>query len=699
MTLESTGTPDHDATLLAALEVDPRPSASARNEIYEQITRRHGNAIVRLVTSSMDGDLAGTDDVVQETFADAFSYLEREGTLPPPGLLGPWLRGVARNRVKAYWRKHRERPAADEAGVAELNDRALSRELEVRDDPDRTNEARRLIAAVQDALSESEQQLFRLRFTQGLPPAEIAEHLGKNSKTVSNRCTDLTKKVGSYFGLLLLVRGDRTNCPELRALLETHERDHGTAFTAELALLVQQHVDTCPTCGDCAVCRTEQRHLLRMAAPVVFPILLSLALRRAISDRIREICHTDEPPSEPPQGPASGPGPRREGDHSPEEGAGRPGGHRLMQKLRLPLAMAVPLLLLLGLWGYQNFPARTDNQSSQNGSTAPVTSQSSNGLPAAVEPKLNLEDAFTGNNSLAFAPNGQSLATVVGDGSSASIRLWDTTNGRPVRTFPATGLGVSAVAFSPDGTLVASGAGMQSGNHVFELRNAETGQVSDTITTLTGQNAVNGGADLAFSPDGGTLAVVSAGATSEDQEVALWDIATRSTIGELTISDGPIYALAFSPDGNTLAVGGQDGQDHGTVRLISVPEKRITSTLTAAGTIVYSLSFSRDGTLATGSSDGVVQLWDTASRQPTTLTGASGMVVTFAPDGRTLAVGRDSLTLWDVADRRITATLTTGRTRHAVGGMAFSPDGATLAAVHGSYDNSNEQMVSLWPVN
>ena len=288
-----------DAALLDVLEELPRPAAETRIGVYDQIVRRHQDAIVRLVARDMGDDLAATQDVVQETFTDAFVYLERHTTLPPPRLLGPWLRGVARNRMKAYWRKHRERPMADENAVGELSDQERARDTAIRDNPERTADARRLIAEVEAALSEDDRQLFRLRFTEGLRPAEIAERLGTNPSTTGNRCSELTGKVGRYCGLLLLVRGDRTNCPDLRAILETHEEEHGPKFTAELAKTVQRHLDTCPTCGDCAVCRTEKRVLLSQAAPVVFPLLLALALRREIAHRIREVCYSGPAPGGP----------------------------------------------------------------------------------------------------------------------------------------------------------------------------------------------------------------------------------------------------------------------------------------------------------------------------------------------------------------------------------------------------------------
>jgi WD40 repeat protein len=96
---------------------------------------------------------------------------------------------------------------------------------------------------------------------------------------------------------------------------------------------------------------------------------------------------------------------------------------------------------------------------------------------------------------------------------------------------------------------------------------------------------------------------------------------------------------------------------------------------------VYSLAFSPDGkTLATADANGYVYLWNTASgRRTATLTGAqaNALAVAFSPDGHTLATeGPGHIYLWNAATHALTATLTHyGYTT----GMAFSPDGLTLA--------------------
>ena len=134
-------------------------------------------------------------------------------------------------------------------------------------------------------------------------------------------------------------------------------------------------------------------------------------------------------------------------------------------------------------------------------------------------------------------------------------------------------------------------------------------------------------------------------------------------------------AVVFSPDGGTLASGSADG----AVKLWDVAARRSTATLTEHSSAVHSVAFSLDGgTLASGSADGTVRLWDVTDRRSTaTLTEHSDAVhsVAFSPDGTGLASGSADgvVKLWDVTDRRSTATLT--EHSDAVHSVAFSPDG------------------------
>ena len=234
---------------------------------------------------------------------------------------------------------------------------------------------------------------------------------------------------------------------------------------------------------------------------------------------------------------------------------------------------------------------------------------------------------------------------------------------------------VTSVSFSPDGTLLASGA---DDNMIILWDMASR----ERVATLQGHAG-------SFSPNGTTLASGSSGT------VILWDVATRKRIANLEGHTGWVSAVSFSPDGTLLA----SGADDGTVILWDVATRKRIANLEGHTGWVSAVSFSPDGTLlASGAGDGTVILWDVATRKRiATLEGHTswGTSVSFSPDGTFLASGSrswdDTIILWDVATRKRIATLEGHM--DGVSSVSFSAfDGALLAT--GGWDGK----VILWDV-
>lgn len=166
----------------------------------------------------------------------------------------------------------------------------------------------------------------------------------------------------------------------------------------------------------------------------------------------------------------------------------------------------------------------------------------------------SLLKTFTGNDrefrAVVFSPDGQLLAT---GGWVSAIHLWDVQTGRLLKTLPEK-YGVETLAFSPGGRFLASGGGFK--DPTTRLWHVPTGEKRLTLTGHAKNRNSGHTSDVysvAFSPDGTLLA--SGGIDG----LRLWNPTTGRGLVTLTGNKSPVSVVAFSSDGRTLASGESGG--------------------------------------------------------------------------------------------------------------------------------------------
>ena len=355
-------------------------------------------------------------------------------------------------------------------------------------------------------------------------------------------------------------------------------------------------------------------------------------------------------------------------------------------------------------------------------------------------------------SSVAFSPDGTTIASASRDNVSGSwdnaVRLWDVATGKNVATYrhvdnisttynspwivyqpSGQAQFVYSVAFSPDGTTLASGAGPWVGNGTAVLWDVSewTSPRPHTIQTISGNGQQSSPGSALANPfivevrdqNGNPLQgvrvtfTVTAGDGKLSGRFGVENAVTdASGRAQRTLTLGPNpganavkasvvgivedYETTFNATGiGTPTTPTIDGGDYSTWHLPNGTIARL-----GKGSISGTVAFSPDGrTLAVSSGIGV-WLYDVATQNELSLfTGHQGTVrsVAFSPDGTMLVSGSSStfsgtLKLWDVSTGRDIATFGGNRTwRQAIQSVAYSPDGNSIAA--GSYGE-----VNLWDV-
>jgi RNA polymerase sigma factor (sigma-70 family) len=209
--------------------------------------------------------------------------------------------------------------------------------------------------------------------------------------------------------------------------------------------------------------------------------------------------------------------------------------------------------------------------------------------------------------SLVISPDGKILAA--GDYSDGSIHIWNRMTGAKLHTLKIgneLGLGVMCLAFSADGQRLA--AGETALNAMRASPEVETRKARIVLwDAATGKKLVEFSAhayavdSLAFSPDGTLLASTG----WSDKAIGLWDVASGHRLAELPCGSGGV--VAFSPDGKTVAWGNSPEG----IWLLELASQEPRRKLPGHAAAIHSLAFSPDGkTLISASMDTTALVWD-----------------------------------------------------------------------------------------
>lgn len=177
-------------------------------------------------------------------------------------------------------------------------------------------------------------------------------------------------------------------------------------------------------------------------------------------------------------------------------------------------------------------------------------------LVASLDPFQNKSTSDAWVSSMAFSPDGKTLAVGVLNGSASlqdapapSVQLWDVKRKALQRRLRSAIAPPGKVCFSPDGTLLATSAVRGSPLQLWRVSDgAEVGSFK-VEADAHGRDP----APIAFSPDGKLLAAADA-----NREIYVWELATGDKIRTFTGHQKAVTSIAFSPHGKTLLSGSED---------------------------------------------------------------------------------------------------------------------------------------------
>lgn len=288
--------------------------------------------------------------------------------------------------------------------------------------------------------------------------------------------------------------------------------------------------------------------------------------------------------------------------------------------------------------------------------------------PAPAKPELIVQTGHFGDVVVVkYSPNGSFIASGSEDNT---VKLWDVTTGKVVRTLVAHRGYITALDFSASGDMLVTAA-KDNTIRIWDVRKGTE------VRSLPGHSFY--ASAVAFSPTNNIIA-----SCSIDKTVKLWDIRIGKEIPiPITGLTKPQNTLAFSPDGQTLAVGGDDN----TIRLLNIQQNSVVTLDAGAG--ITNLAYSADGSLLIAQCDNqAVKIYDAAKKAFLREVVGVAKQAAISPNGRILASVdkssqedddmdiRRTVALWNVFNGKKLRTFIGNSPRVLC--FAFSPDGTKI---------------------
>ncbi|MDA0586719.1 MAG: Gfo/Idh/MocA family oxidoreductase [Planctomycetota bacterium] len=348
-------------------------------------------------------------------------------------------------------------------------------------------------------------------------------------------------------------------------------------------------------------------------------------------------------------------------------------------------AFALTVLLAVGINLAQDEKPKADPSAKPAAEKAEPTKKEEEKPTLAVKPIKRLSGFDDWVTSAAFSPDGSLVAT----GTYERFTLWDGKTGEKKSDVTAKFGRIRALAFSADGSNIIAGGFRKIG--IWKVPSGEL------LKELEGHRAYV--TDFSMSPDGKLLA-----SSSEDTTVRIWNLDTGESTVFVTEKEDPVMGVAFSPDGEFIATASGDDTRQtrpGHVKLYSVKTGELVREFAKHDRVATKVRFSPDGKLlASTSFDEKVLIHEVESGKPVGLYEEHGRPtngVSFLPGGKRLvsigggrAVGHDDVHVWD---RETGGTLALLELHKApVVDLAVSPDGTRFVTV------GRDELAILWSI-